>query len=140
MDPIKNFDEVMANIRRIATSPMHPYTEETIKKLNKEYYDKNKKSLEMFEEAKKYIPGGVQHNLSLNHPFPLAVDRVKGCKIWDVDGKEYIDYLMCGGPIIIGHAVDEAILRTSSGYIPGENITYQGPDEIGQWAMTIYLN
>ena len=107
MDPIKNFDEVMANLRRIVERPMHPYTSETVAKLEKEFHEKNKKSLEMFEEAKKYIPGGVEHNLSLNHPFPIAVDKVKGCKVWDVDGKEYIDYLMCGGPIIIGHAVDE---------------------------------
>ncbi|NHI93671.1 MAG: aminotransferase class III-fold pyridoxal phosphate-dependent enzyme [Candidatus Lokiarchaeota archaeon] len=107
MDPIKNYDEVVANLRRIVTSPSHPYPEELVKKLEKDYLEKNKKSFEMFEEAKKYIPGGVEHNLSLNHPFPLAVDRVKGCKIWDVDGNEYIDYLMCGAPIIIGHAIDE---------------------------------
>ena len=40
----------------------------------------------------------------------------------------------------VGHAVEAAIDGTPSGYIPGENITYQGPDEIGQWALIIYLN
>ena len=60
------------------------------------------------------IPGGVEHNLSQNKPFPLAMDRAKGYRVWDVDGNEYIDYLMCGAPIILGHGfepLDEKIIE-----------------------------
>ncbi|MHA1798409.1 MAG: aspartate aminotransferase family protein [Candidatus Helarchaeota archaeon] len=107
MNPIKNYDEVIANLRRIVTSPMHPIPEDVIAKLEKEYHEMCPKSVKLFEEAKQVIPGGVEHNLSLNHPFPLTIDRVKGYKMWDVDGNEFIDYLMCGGPIILGHHFEE---------------------------------
>ena len=73
-----------------------------------------RRSLEIFEKAKGIIPGGVEHNLSQNKPFPLAMDRAKGYKVWDVDGNEYIDYLMCGAPIILGHSfepLDEKIIE-----------------------------
>ncbi|MHA1145651.1 MAG: aspartate aminotransferase family protein [Candidatus Helarchaeota archaeon] len=101
------YEEIVANLRRIVTSPVHRFPEETIARIKKEYYDKHPKSAKLFEDAKKVIPGGVEHNLSLNHPFPLTIDRVKGCKMWDVDGNEFIDYLMCGAPIILGHHFDE---------------------------------
>ena len=34
------------------------------------------------------------------------MDRGKGYKMWDIDGNEYVDYLMCGAPIMLGHAYD----------------------------------
>lgn len=101
------YEEIIANLRRIVTSPTHPISEENLSKEKKTYYDKHPKSAKLFEEAKKVIPGGVEHNLSLNKPFPLTIDRVKGYKMWDVDGNDYIDYLMCGAPIILGHHLDE---------------------------------
>ena len=83
-------------------------------KVEKEYRQKHSKSEQIFNEAKQVIPGGVEHNLSVNKPFPLTIDRVKGCKIWDVDDNEYVDYLMCGGPIVVGHhfnEIDDEIIK-----------------------------
>jgi len=45
------------------------------------------------EEASKYIPGGVQHNLAFNYPFPIAISKAQGAYLWDVDGNRYIDFL-----------------------------------------------
>jgi glutamate-1-semialdehyde 2,1-aminomutase len=56
----------------------------------------------MTEEAKRYIPGGVQHNLAFNYPFPIAIDKAEGAHMWDVDGNRYIDFLQAGGPIVLG--------------------------------------
>ncbi|MBQ3290819.1 MAG: aminotransferase class III-fold pyridoxal phosphate-dependent enzyme [Mogibacterium sp.] len=56
----------------------------------------------MTTEAKQYIPGGVQHNLAFNYPFPLAITKAEGAKLYDVDGNEYYDLLQAGGPIVIG--------------------------------------
>lgn len=53
-------------------------------------------------EAKKYIPGGVQHNLAFNFPFPLAVTKAEGAYLYDVDGNRYVDYLQAGGPTLLG--------------------------------------
>jgi glutamate-1-semialdehyde aminotransferase len=53
-------------------------------------------------EAKKYIPGGVEHNLAFNYPFPIAIEKAEGPYLWDVDGNRYIDFLQAGGPTMLG--------------------------------------
>ncbi len=60
------------------------------------------KSKAVVDEAKKYIPGGVQHNLAFNYPFPLVIDRSEGAYLYDIDGHRYIDFLQAGGPTILG--------------------------------------
>lgn len=56
----------------------------------------------MITEAKQVIPGGVQHNLAFNYPFPIVMTKAKGNRLWDIDGNEYFDFLQAGGPTIIG--------------------------------------
>jgi len=76
------------------------------------------KSLDLFEEAKTLVPGGV---LGARKPgdfimgeYPIFLEYGKGCRLIDVDGNEYIDF-MCGyGPIILGYRedeVDDAVIR-----------------------------
>jgi len=60
------------------------------------------KSKAMITEAQQFIPGGVQHNLAFNHPFPLVFDRAEGAYLHDIDGNRYIDFLKAGGPSILG--------------------------------------
>ena len=60
------------------------------------------RSMEMVEEAKSFIPGGVQHNLAFNYPFPLVIDRAEGPYLYDIDGHRFIDFLQAGGPTILG--------------------------------------
>lgn len=59
-------------------------------------------SKKMIGEAKTYIPGGVQHNLAFNYPFPLAIAKADGPYLYDVDGNRYVDYLQAGGPTLLG--------------------------------------
>ena len=67
------------------------------------YFDhKCAASRELTDRAKTRIPGGVQHNLAFNYPFPLAVDRADGAYLTDRDGNTYIDFLQAGGPTILG--------------------------------------
>ena len=64
-------------------------------------------SKRLFEEAKKYIPGGVNSPVRAYKAVggdPLFIEKAKGSKIYDVDGNEYIDYVMSWGPLILGHA------------------------------------
>jgi glutamate-1-semialdehyde 2,1-aminomutase len=49
------------------------------------------------------IPGGIQHNLSFNFPFPGAMARAEGAYLWDVDGNRYLDLLQAGGPTLLGN-------------------------------------
>ena len=56
----------------------------------------------MIEEARQVIPGGVQHNLAFNYPFPLVFTKALGAKLYDLDGNEYYDFLQAGGPTVLG--------------------------------------
>ena len=74
------------------------------------------KSLELYEEAITLIPGGV---LGARKPtdfikgeYPIFLESGKGCRLKDVDGNEFIDFLCGYGPIILGYReeeVDEAV-------------------------------
>ncbi len=68
------------------------------------------KSRRLFDEAQKYIPGGVNSPVRAFKSVglsPLFIAKAKGSKIYDVDGNEYIDYVASWGPMILGHANDE---------------------------------
>jgi glutamate-1-semialdehyde 2,1-aminomutase len=109
-----DYQEILSRTNEMLSRPVHPIPEDKLESERKLYYKRNKRSLEIFEKAKGMIPGGVEHNLSQNKPFPLAMDRAKGYRLWDVDGNEYIDYLMGGAPIILGHGfepLDERIIE-----------------------------
>lgn len=74
-------------------------------------------SEKLYAKAVELIPGGSQTMSKRPQgyapgAFPIYVERAKGCRVWDVDGNEYIDYLMALGPIVLGYcypAVDRAI-------------------------------
>jgi glutamate-1-semialdehyde 2,1-aminomutase len=74
-----------------------------VEKYMKHFDEKCAKSKAAAEEAKKYIPGGIQHNLANNHPFALSVTKAEGPYLYDVDGNRYIDFLCAGGPTILGN-------------------------------------
>ena len=73
-----------------------------------------KRSKELTDEAKQVIPGGVQHNLAFNYPFPLAIEKAEGAYLWDVDGNRYIDFLQAGGPTVLGSITRWSARRSSS--------------------------
>ena len=65
-----------------------------------------------FEEALRYIPWGTQTNAKRPIPFfsatmPKFIVRGKGCRIWDMEGKEYIDYRLALGPVTLGYCYEE---------------------------------
>jgi glutamate-1-semialdehyde aminotransferase len=79
------------------------------------------KSLELFEEAKKLVPGGVlgarKPSDFIEGEYPIFLEHGKGSRLTDVDGNEYIDFLCGYGPIILGYReeeVDEAVIRQIS--------------------------
>ena len=64
-------------------------------------------SEKLFAEALQYIPGGVNSPVRAFRAVggnPFFVNRASGSKIWDVDGNEFIDYVLTWGPAILGHA------------------------------------
>ncbi|MBM31556.1 MAG: aspartate aminotransferase family protein [Chloroflexi bacterium] len=62
-------------------------------------------SKKLYEEAKNMVPGGVSSSIRQTEwPVPLFFESAKGSKMFDVDGNEYIDYVMGMGPNIFGHS------------------------------------
>jgi glutamate-1-semialdehyde 2,1-aminomutase len=64
------------------------------------------KSKALFQEAREYIPGGVNSPVRAFRSVggdPVFISRGEGSKIYDVDGNEYIDYVQSWGPLILGH-------------------------------------
>jgi glutamate-1-semialdehyde 2,1-aminomutase len=71
----------------------------------------NNKSYELFERAKKVLPGGVNSPVRAFEPYPFFVSRANGSRIYSVDEESYIDYCMAYGALIFGHSFGE-ILKT----------------------------
>ncbi len=74
---------------------------------------KTDRSKQLFQRAKRVIPGGVNSPVRAFGAVggvPRFIERGKGCRIWDADGNEYIDFVGSWGPLIAGHA-NPAILK-----------------------------
>ena len=75
------------------------------------------KSMKLYRESLEVIPGGSQTMSKRATAFalgamPVYIDHAQGCRVWDVDGNEYIDFVNALGPITLGYcypAVDEAV-------------------------------
>jgi glutamate-1-semialdehyde 2,1-aminomutase len=67
------------------------------------------KSKQLFERAKQVLPGGVNSPVRAFDPYPFFVDRAEGSKLYDVDGKAYIDYCNAYGAMLFGHAYPEVM-------------------------------
>ncbi len=67
--------------------------------------DSYNKSKSLYNRASKSLAGGVSSQIRLTDmPTPLFFEQGSGAKLWDVDGNEYIDYVLGQGPNIFGHA------------------------------------
>ncbi len=94
--------EVYRRLDALVSQPLRPLRRDVMTGVL-DWYDRHcAGSKELTAAAAEFIPGGVQHNLAFNYPFPLAVRRAKGAHLWDVDGNEYIDFLQAGGPTVLG--------------------------------------
>lgn len=94
--------EVYRQIENLISMPLVPLKRDAMEGYMKYFDEKCKKSKEVITEAKEYIPGGVQHNLAFNHPFPLVFTKAEGAYLYDLDGNKYIDFLQAGGPTVLG--------------------------------------
>lgn len=68
------------------------------------------KSSELFKKAKQYFPGGVNSPVRAFksvYGTPLFIEKGDGCRIWDADGNEFIDFCASWGPLILGHNNDK---------------------------------
>lgn len=68
-----------------------------------EFKKRTPKSQAFFEEAKAVIPGGVTANIKFFEPYPIVMQSGNGAYLTDLDGNQYIDYLLSYGSLMLGH-------------------------------------
>ena len=98
-----NAAKVIKQLDELIKRPIYTLKPEVLEKYVEDYYERKcPKSKEMVEGAKSIIPGGVQHNLAFNYPFPLVFTKAEGAYLYDIDGNRYYDFLQAGGPTVLG--------------------------------------
>lgn len=89
------------------------------------------RSIALHQEAQDALAGGVNSNFRLGgHPVPLFFTRGAGAHLWDVDGNEYIDYVLGMGPNILGHAPPEIVDAVAESLSRGNLFAGQHVDEV----------
>jgi glutamate-1-semialdehyde 2,1-aminomutase len=71
--------------------------------IEQDYIDRHPGSRHLAGRAAAVLPNGVTHDSRYLRPFQVAVDRAAGPRKWDVDGNEYVDYVMGHGALLLGH-------------------------------------
>ncbi|HVN85205.1 MAG TPA: aminotransferase class III-fold pyridoxal phosphate-dependent enzyme, partial [Candidatus Binatia bacterium] len=95
-------DHLIAKAHRLVSEPPRPIRRDKMQEYLAYFETRCAKSKASTAAAAKLIPGGVQHNLAFNYPFPLSIARADGAYLWDVDGNRYVDFLQAGGPTVLG--------------------------------------
>lgn len=94
------------------------------------------KGQELYERAKKMIPGGTQllskrPEMFLPQLWPVYYSRAKGCGIWDMDGRQYTDMSYMGiGSNVLGYANDEVDAAAHEAMRNGSMCTLNAPEEV----------
>lgn len=95
-------DAVYEKLNALVRQPLRPIKRDKMVQFLNYFETKCVRSKQLTDEAKAIIPGGVQHNLAFNYPFPIAIEKAQAAYMWDADGNRYIDFLQAGGPTILG--------------------------------------
>ncbi len=98
-------------------------------------------SIALFEKSQVYIPGGVNSPVRAFRSVggtPIFIHKAKGAHLWDVDGRQYLDYVGSWGPMILGHAHPEVIKRVQT--VAQDGLSFGAPTqlefEMAQWLCT----
>jgi len=91
------------------------------------------RSERLFAEALEHIPGGVNSPVRAFRAVggqPFFVEKAAGARVWDVDGNEYIDYVLTWGPAILGHAHPKIISAVKAAADRGTSFGIPNPYEV----------
>ncbi len=82
------------------------------------------KNIDLFTRATKIIPQGIYGHqspaLTVPGNFPYYASHGKGCRYWDVDGNEFVDYMCAYGPMVVGYANDKVNAAAKKGIDAGD--------------------
>ena len=69
----------------------------------------HERSRDLYDRALSVLPGGVNSPVRATRPYPFVVDYGDGGHVVDVDGTEYLDFVMGYGPLLLGHDLPERV-------------------------------
>src|SRR2546422_8900196 len=69
-----------------------------------EWVARTPRSAEAHRKACTNVPGGVGSNFRFMEPYPMFVSRARGSRIFDLDGNEFIDFMLSMGSLLVGHS------------------------------------
>ena len=100
------------------------------------YEARRPKSINWYKRASSALGGKVGHDLRYFEPVPLYIERGSGGRKWDVDGNEYVDFLMGNGALLLGHAPDTVLQAISEVMSRGTHFGNDHPLHI-EWAELV---
>ncbi len=106
-------DPIYKKLKELVSKPAIGLPKEYLSEVLSYFSSNCKGSEEMVKEAKNFIPGGAQHNLAFNYPYPIVFNKAEGAYLYDIDGNKYIDFLQAGGPTVLGSNPPEVREKTT---------------------------
>lgn len=107
IDNYLDAEKVTKQLDELIQKPVYSIRKAFLNDYVENYFNKKcNESKAMIDEARQIIPGGVQHNLAFNYPFPIVITKAEGARLYDADGNWYYDLLQAGGPTILGSNPD----------------------------------
>lgn len=95
--------EIVERQERIGREPILMPNPAKMAKVLEEFQAKTPRSAARFERAQQLLPRGSEHTLPIKVPYPLFMSHGQGSHLQDIDGNEYVDYILSGGAIVLGH-------------------------------------
>ena len=95
---------------------------------------------ELFKEARKYIPGGVNSPVRACRSVgcdPVFITKGKGAYVFDADGNQYVDFVCSWGPMILGHSHPDVIDAVQKAAVNGTSFGAPTPSEIELASMVV---
>ncbi len=99
-----------------------------------------KRSAELYEKAKTYFPGGVNSPVRAFRSVygtPLFIKKGDGCRIWDADDNEFIDFCCSWGPLILGH--NHIAIREKVTEVMQSGMSFGAPTELENELASLIL-
>lgn len=104
--------------------------------IEQEYARRFAGSLAMHEHARGVIAGGINHDGRHVEPFPPYISRADGCRKWDVDGNELVDFVIGHGALLLGHNDPDILAATQAQLARGTHYGACHEEEV-RWAEQI---
>jgi glutamate-1-semialdehyde 2,1-aminomutase len=118
------YQEIVDRTRALAARPARRLDPGKSAPVMKQFTARTTGSARLFQQAGAVLPRGIEHAWTPSTPYPLFMNHGKGSRIWDVDGNEYVDYILAGGPLILGH--NHVGLRKSMMDLIGKRTWFHG--------------